>query len=128
MLIQVHYADNRFDYVKDEVLHSLITSKEIIRFRRSSGWVTVGVDPLRRFQRGSRYQQADEIKSIVQVELNDNRFDYVSDKALDSLIEANKIIKFKRVTGWVTVGVDPLRSTNRGYTYRHPSELKKRER
>jgi hypothetical protein len=126
MLIQVKYPDNRFDYVKDDVLHSLIKSNGIMTFRRSSGWVTIGVDPLRQFNRGSSAIQSDGFKSIVQVELSDNRYDYVSDKMLDTLIESNKIVKFKRITGWVTVGVDPLRAANRGYTYRNPSELKRR--
>ncbi len=126
MLIQVHYADNRFDYVKDSMLQKLIISNEIIGFRRSSGWVTVGREPLRRFQRVASYKPTEEVKNIVQVEFTDNRYDYVSDRMLDVLIESNKIVKFKRITGWVTVGVDPLRAANRGYTYRYPNELKKR--
>lgn len=51
MLIQVHYSDNRFDYVKDNMLHEMIEAGEIASFKRSSGWVTVGIDPLRNNQR-----------------------------------------------------------------------------
>jgi hypothetical protein len=50
MLIQVSYATEegeKFDYVKDFVLDQLIDSGKIARFRRSSGWVTIGVDPIR---------------------------------------------------------------------------------
>jgi hypothetical protein len=47
MLIQVNYPDNRFDYVKENILDTLIETKKITRFRRSSGWVTLGVDPVR---------------------------------------------------------------------------------
>ena len=36
----------------------------------------------------------------------------VEDYLLGSLIEANKIIAFRRTSGWVTVGRDPVRSRN----------------
>ena len=48
MLIQVNYADDRYDYVKDFMLEPLIKSGAITKFRRSSGWVRVGVDPIRK--------------------------------------------------------------------------------
>lgn len=47
MLIQVMYPDNRYDYVKDFMLDSLIESGKVARFRRSSGWAAVGIDPIR---------------------------------------------------------------------------------
>lgn len=47
MLIQVMYPDNKYDYVKDFLLDELIASRKIIKFRRASGWVTIGVDPVR---------------------------------------------------------------------------------
>ena len=47
MLIQIEYDDNRFDFVKNHQLDSLLEMKKIRRFKRSSGWVTVGVDPMR---------------------------------------------------------------------------------
>ena len=126
MLIQVRYPDNRFDYVKDSMLQMLIESRAITQFRRSSGWVTVGVDPLRQFQRNFSHTPDEEAKGIVQVAYNDNRYDFVTEKMLDNLLESNKLVKFKRVTGWVTVGVDTLRKANREHTYRYPNELKKR--
>lgn len=125
MLIQVHYPDNHFDYVNERMLQGLIESRAISRFRRSSGWVTVGIDPIRQFQRNFKHQPAREVKSIIRVAYNDNCYDYVTEKVLDVLIESNKIAKFKRITGWVTIGVDPLRKTNREHTYRYPNELKK---
>jgi hypothetical protein len=131
MLIQVRYPDNRFDYVKDSMLHGLIESRTITGFRRSSGWVTVGIDPLRQFQRNFNqinHKSAAEVKNIVRVEYNDNRYDYVTEKKLDSLLESSQIVKFKRITGWVTIGVDPLRKPGRPHTFRYPNELKKRER
>lgn len=48
MLIQVSYDDERYDYVKDFMLDVLIETGSIARFKRSSGWVRVGVDPVRR--------------------------------------------------------------------------------
>lgn len=47
MMIQVCYPDDQFDYVNSDILDRLITSKKIVRFKRSSGWVTIGVDPIR---------------------------------------------------------------------------------
>lgn len=47
MLIQVLYDDNRYDYVKGYQLDMLLEGNKIQKFKRSSGWVTVGVDPIR---------------------------------------------------------------------------------
>jgi hypothetical protein len=51
MLIQVIRNDKHYDYVKDFMLDLLIASKEVVQFKRSSGWVTVGIDPIRTRQR-----------------------------------------------------------------------------
>jgi hypothetical protein len=48
MLIQVGYTNDRYDYVKDFMLDSLIESGAITRFRRRSGWVQIGVDQVRK--------------------------------------------------------------------------------
>jgi hypothetical protein len=47
MLLQIISEDNRFDYVKDFRLNDLIESRKVKKFRRSTGWVTIGVDPIR---------------------------------------------------------------------------------
>jgi hypothetical protein len=47
MLIRVQYDDNRYDMLKDVRLEEMITSKQITRFQRSDGWVTIGIDPVR---------------------------------------------------------------------------------
>jgi hypothetical protein len=65
MMIQVINSDNRFDYVKDDILDHLIKSNTVKRFKRASGWVTVGVDPVRKSRRRLDQEQAQEIKSIV---------------------------------------------------------------
>ena len=46
MLTQVIHADNHCDYVTDFMLDSLIKSKEIIKFKSSTGWVTIGSYPI----------------------------------------------------------------------------------
>jgi len=45
MLTQVIHADNHCDYVTDFMLDSLIKSKEIIKFKSSTGWITIGSYP-----------------------------------------------------------------------------------
>lgn len=47
MLVQVNWINNGYDYVKDFMLGSLIEAGVVARFLRESGWVTVGVDPVR---------------------------------------------------------------------------------
>lgn len=51
MLIQINYPDNRYDYVKDNMLDTFIETKKISRFRRSTGWVTLGADSTRKIKR-----------------------------------------------------------------------------
>ena len=104
MLIQVHYHDNHFDYIKDHMLCGLIESGEIVRFKRSSGWVTVGEGPLRKLQ------------SFIEVVYTDDCYDYITNEMLDNLLDSNKIAKFQRSTGWVRIGVDPIRKTRRGHS------------
>jgi len=55
MLVQVNWTNNRYDYVKDFMLDSLIEAGVVARFLRSSGWVTVGVDPIRTSSQGAKY-------------------------------------------------------------------------
>jgi hypothetical protein len=59
MLIHVVRVDNRYDYVKDFVLDNLIESKGIIKFKRRTGWVTIGVDPIRRSHRDNAFHGSD---------------------------------------------------------------------
>jgi hypothetical protein len=55
MLIQVAYFDNRYDYLKDFQLDRLLELRQVSGFRRSSGWVQVGVDPIRERRRNYPY-------------------------------------------------------------------------
>jgi len=116
MLIQVHYSDNRFDFVKDSMLHSLIESGAIERFKRSTGWVTVGLDPVRKFKRDSSHhtdfafnpKPLDEVKNLVRVVYKDNRHDIVTEQNLVALIESGKIAKYMISNNWVTIGTELL--------------------
>ena len=47
MLVQVNWTNRRYDYVQDFMLDGLIKAGAVARFLRGSGWVTVGVDPIR---------------------------------------------------------------------------------
>ena len=57
---------------------------------------------------------------LVQVNWTNNRYDYVNDYMLDSLIEAGVVARFLRSTGWVTVGVDPIRAPRPRSSYAGP--------
>ena len=59
MLIQVNYTDDRYDFVKDFMLETLIASGAIAKFRRTTGWVQVGVDPVRKAQKSAPYAGAE---------------------------------------------------------------------
>jgi len=56
MLVQVNWTNNRYDYVKDFMLDSLIEAGVVARFLRSSGWVTIGVDPVRSSRNNGEYR------------------------------------------------------------------------
>lgn len=65
MMIHVKYRDNRYDYVKDTMLQSLIEAGTVSRFRRSSGWVTVGTDPVRKEKREFNALWTDDLRELV---------------------------------------------------------------
>lgn len=51
MLIRVMYLDSKYDMVKPIILDKQIESGNIFKFQRSSGWATLGVDPIRASRR-----------------------------------------------------------------------------
>ncbi len=53
MLIRVRYKDGRIDLVPSSGLDELIVMSKIEQFERSTGWVTVGTDPVRSTLRGN---------------------------------------------------------------------------
>jgi len=130
MLIQVLYPDNRFDFVKDHSLQKLIESGAIAQFRRSSGWVTIGLDSVRQFNRGS-HQNSDfnfnhkpesEDKNLIRVVYHNNRHDYVTDEMLVTLIESNKIVRYMQSAGWVSVGDNSIFEANFEHNFRDLNE------
>lgn len=50
MLIPVIYADDSYDLVEAIMLNELIINKKIKAFKRSSGWVRIGEDPIRKIE------------------------------------------------------------------------------
>jgi hypothetical protein len=64
MLIQVIYDDNHHDFVKPVILDTLIESRKIAKFKRSSGWVTVGMDPVRKSLRESAFLTPGEMRKL----------------------------------------------------------------
>jgi hypothetical protein len=66
MLIHIMRTGNHYDYVKNFVLDILIASKEIVKFERSTGWVTVEVDPIRGSRRDSVFNGYDRRALMVQ--------------------------------------------------------------
>jgi putative N-acetylmannosamine-6-phosphate epimerase len=53
MLIRVRYKDGRIDLIVSQNLNELIVMDKIEQFERSSGWVTIGKDPIRSTLRGT---------------------------------------------------------------------------
>ncbi|MCD6186692.1 MAG: hypothetical protein J7K09_00895 [Desulfuromusa sp.] len=52
MLIRVRYKDGRINLIPSKNLDELIVMSEIDQFERSTGWITVGRDPIRSTLRG----------------------------------------------------------------------------
>ena len=48
MFIKVMYQNNEIEMVEASQLDTLISTNKIKKFLRSEGWVTVGIDPIRK--------------------------------------------------------------------------------
>jgi hypothetical protein len=57
--------------------------------------------------------------NVVTVVYQDGMMDMVEQSALQSLIEADEIVKFQRTDGWVYPGIDPVRHSARS-SYQGP--------
>lgn len=55
---------------------------------------------------------------LIQIVRTDNHDDYVQNFILDHLIETQGVVKFKRVTGWVTIGKDEIRESKRARVFK----------
>jgi len=49
----------------------------------------------------------------IDVITNDGNYRHLAPLVLDIMLEKNLILKFKRSSGWVTVGIDPIRVKDR---------------
>jgi hypothetical protein len=47
VLIEVEYANGSSSFVMPETLDYLLEQKKIVGFRRATGWIAVGFDPVR---------------------------------------------------------------------------------
>ncbi len=67
MGILVLYNDNIYDIVSDDRLDQLISENKIIGFHRSTEWVHIGRDPLRREKTEFRHRErrGEENKHIL---------------------------------------------------------------
>ena len=48
--------------------------------------------------------------SYIDVILKDGTYHHFTPRVLDVLLEGQRVLKFKRSSGWATVGVDPIRA------------------
>ena len=58
-----------------------------------------------------------EQRSIETI-IDDGTYHHLPPSALNVLLEHNKVIKFRRSSGWATVGIDPIRVKERRQAYR----------
>ncbi|RQW83479.1 MAG: hypothetical protein EHM79_16070 [Geobacter sp.] len=61
MLIPVIYSNDTHDMIESQTLSSLLRNGSIKSFKRSSGWVHVGKDSIRRFDYAQQEQLAKDL-------------------------------------------------------------------
>jgi hypothetical protein len=66
MLINVMYTDHRFDMIKADRLEGFIRRGDVFKFKRSTGWVTIGIDPIREHSSARHFPVQKERRQIVQ--------------------------------------------------------------
>lgn len=57
---------------------------------------------------------------LIRVMYPNGKFDMVSPHLLDSLLEQEKVSGFMRSDGWVSIGKDPLRKSDKVNSYTGP--------
>ncbi len=63
MLIRIEYRSGYFDMVDQDLLTRLLAADRVLKFWRSTGWVYVRRDALRRMGRNSHVVQENQLKS-----------------------------------------------------------------
>jgi len=53
----------------------------------------------------------------IELILSDGSQIHVTPRVLDLLLESNRVTKFKRSSGWATVGIDPIRAKSREHVW-----------
>jgi hypothetical protein len=53
--------NNNYDYVDDLMIDNLIKSKEIVKFKRGAGWVTVGAEHIQGDKRYRMFNGNDKL-------------------------------------------------------------------
>jgi hypothetical protein len=67
---------------------------------------------------------------VIRVIYQNQRYDFVKASRLDEFIETGAIASFQRSSGWVRVGIDPIRATisDSSYTYKGKERRQSEER
>jgi len=60
-----------------------------------------------------RAEQKRVVQQPIEVILADGNNAQIPPKVLDVLLHNDRVLKFRRSSGWVTVGVDPVRAKRR---------------
>ena len=55
-------------------------------------------------------------RSYIDVILKDGTYHHFTPRVLNVLLESHRVHKFKRSSGWATIGVDPVRTKKSGLT------------
>lgn len=53
----------------------------------------------------------------IMVQYKDNTFGHVLNNVLDELINAGRVVAFRRASGWVEIGIDSLRANGASAEY-----------
>ncbi len=67
-------------------------------------------------------------RSYIDVILKDGTYHHFTPRVLDVLLESHRVHKFKRSSGWTTIGIDPVRikksgEANHNYTDGHDRRM-----
>jgi len=58
-------------------------------------------------------QPRNKLLHRIEVIMSDGMQIHVTPRVLDVLLETNRVTKFRRGSGWATVGIDPIRTLHK---------------
>lgn len=64
--------------------------------------------------------------SYIDVIMKDGTYHHFTPRVLDVLLESHRVHKFKRSSGWATVGVDPIRTKKADNSAHHYGGMDRR--